>query len=51
MTCTYCIQENLVDYVSQHWEDELRHIIEFGQIPLDQLKKLISEKEYEESLA
>ena len=39
-------RKNEVDHVEQHWTHDLRRIIQFGQMPFEQLKPLLSEKDY-----
>jgi hypothetical protein len=43
-------RKNEVDHVAQHWTHELRRIIQFGNMPFEQLRPLISERDYNASL-
>ena len=43
-------RKNEVDHVAQHWTHDLRRIQQFGMMPFEELKGLLSEEDYRKSV-
>ena len=43
-------RKNEVDHVAQHWTHDLRRIQQFGTMPFDELKGLLSDEDYKKSI-
>ena len=43
-------RKNEVDHVAQHWTHDLRRIQQFGTMPFEELKGLLSEEDYRKSM-
>ena len=43
-------RKNEVDHVAQHWTHDLRRIQQFGTMPFEELKGLLSEEDYKKSV-
>ena len=43
-------RKNEVDHVTQHWTHDLRRIQQFGMMPFEELKSLLSEEDYRKSV-
>ena len=46
----YLCNKNEVDHVAQHWTHDLRRIQQFGTMPFEELKGLLSEEDYKKSV-
>ena len=43
-------RKNEVDHVAQHWTHNLRRIQQFGTMPFEELKGLLSNEDYKKSV-
>ena len=43
-------RKNEVDHIVQHWTYNLRRIQQFGTMPFEELKGLLSEEDYKKSV-